>query len=225
VYEYTRQAVEWFFKKGCPLVILACNTASAKALRTIQQNDLPNSDDPSRRVLGVIRPTSEIIGKMTKTKKVGVLGTSGTIKSESYPIEIAKFWPKITTYQQACPMWVPLIENNEHIGEGADYFVESYLNQLFTQSFDIDTLLLACTHYPLIEPKIRQYLPERVQVVSQGSIVAESLKKYLKRHGEMRKRLSINGKRRFFTTDTASDFQQHASIFLGRKIKATTVHL
>jgi glutamate racemase len=153
VYEYAWQAVQWFFAKGCPLVILACNTASAKALRSIQQNNLPQSDDPSRRVLGVIRPTAEVIGKETSSNKIGILGTSGTVKSESYVLEIAKFRPDIQVFQQACPMWVPLVENNEHLGSGADYFIKKCLDELMMQDEDIDTLLLACTHYPLLIPK------------------------------------------------------------------------
>ncbi len=225
VYEYTWQAVQWFFQQGCPLVILACNTASAKALRSIQQNNLPESEDPSRRVLGVIRPTAEVIGANSKSRKIGVLGTSGTIKSESYPIEIAKFWPEVTVVQQACPMWVPLIENNEHTGPGADYFVEKYLDSLFTREQDIDTILLGCTHYPLLIPKIEKYLPSGVSLISQGSIVAESLTDYLSRHPEMEKRLSKSGNRVFFTTDDPADFEQHAGIFFGKNISASMVHL
>lgn len=225
VYEYTLQAVQWFFKQGCPLVILACNTASAKALRSIQQNDLPGSDDPSRRVLGVIRPTTEVIGDYTKSGSVGILGTSGTVKSESYKIEIAKYWPGLKVHQQACPMWVPLIENNEHLGPGADYFVQKYLDLLFANAPDIDTILLGCTHYPLLIPKIEKYLPAGVSIVSQGNIVAHSLSDYLNRHPEMENRLSKFGKRSFFTTDDASDFEQHAGIFFGKPITAAMVHL
>lgn len=225
VYEYTLQAVQWFFQQGCPLVILACNTASAKALRSIQQNNLPLSDDPSRRVLGVIRPTTEVIGNYTKTVNVGVLGTTGTVKSASYLIEIAKYWPGLKVFQQACPMWVPLIENNEHLGSGADYFVQKSLELLFAQSPDIDTILLGCTHYPLLIPKIEKYLPAGVSLVSQGPIVAHSLADYLGRHGEMESRLSKWGNRSFFTTDDAADFEQHAGIFFGKSIAATTVHL
>jgi glutamate racemase len=225
VYEYTWQAVQWFFAKGCPLVILACNTASAKALRSIQQNCLPVSDDPTRRVLGVIRPTAEIIGSYTSSNKIGVLGTTGTIKSESYIIEISKFWPEIEVYQQACPMWVPLIENNEFTGEGADFFVEKYLNTLFAQQENIDTLLLACTHYPLLLPKIEKTVPKSMKVISQGPIVAASLQDYLARHPEMEVRISRNGNREFFTTDDPKDFEQHASVFFGKEVQAQTIHL
>jgi glutamate racemase len=225
VYEYTWQAVQWFFDKGCPLVILACNTASAKALRSIQQNNLPFSNDPSRRVLGVIRPTTEVIGSFTQTGKVGVLGTAGTVKSQSYVLEIAKYWPSLKVYQQACPMWVPLIENNEHKGPGADYFVQQCLEQLMYQDPEIDTLLLGCTHYPLLVSKIRQYLSADIKVVAQGDIVAKSLQEYLQRHPEMETRISKQGKRHFFTTDDPIDFEQHAGIFFGRSITATMVHL
>ncbi len=225
VYEYTWQAVQWFFKKGCPLVILACNTASAKALRSIQQNNLPVSEDPTRRVLGVIRPTAEVIGSFTRSGKVGVLGTAGTVKSQSYVLEIAKYWPAVTVFQQACPMWVPLIENNEHTGVGADFFVEKYIRNLLANAQDMDTFLLGCTHYPLLIPKIEKYLPEGVKLVSQGSIVAESLADYLNRHPEMETRLSKTGRRDFFTTDDPSDFEQHAGIFFGENITASMVHL
>jgi glutamate racemase len=225
VYEYTWQAVQWFFANGCPLVILACNTASAKALRSIQQNCLPVSNDPTRRVLGVIRPTAEIIGTQTTSKQIGVLGTTGTVKSESYVIEIAKFWPGIKVYQQACPMWVPLIENNEYLGEGADFFIEKYLIQLFAQQEAIDTLLLACTHYPLLLPKIEKAISKNIKIISQGLIVATSLQDYLFRHPKMEIRISQKGQRQFFTTDGHLDFEQHASVFFGRNIQAQTVHL
>ncbi len=225
VYAYTLQAVEWFFKQGCPLVILACNTASAKALRSIQQNDLPKSSDSTRRVLGVIRPTAEVIGGYTKTGKIGVLGTSGTVKSQSYPIEIGKYWPGLLVYQQACPLWVPLIENREHTGPGADYFVKAGLEALMQQAEAIDVLLLGCTHYPLLLPKIRQFLPESVQVIAQGGIVATSLQDYLMRHPQMASRISIKGNRAFYTTDSPEDFEQHATTFLGRPIQAFPVHL
>lgn len=225
VYAYTLQAVEWFFKQGCPLVILACNTASAKALRSIQQNDLPKSEDPTRRVLGVIRPTAEVIGGYTKTGKIGVLGTAGTVKSQSYPIEIGKYWPGLSVYQQACPLWVPLIENKEHTGPGADYFVRACLEALMRQDESIDVLLLGCTHYPLLLPKILQFLSPSVQVISQGGIVANSLKDYLLRHPEMAERISSKGSRAFYTTDSPVDFELHATTFLGRPIQALPVHL
>lgn len=225
VYEYTWQAVQWFFEKGCPLVILACNTASAKALRSIQQNNLPVSEDPSRRVLGVIRPTAEIIGHESVSGKIGVLGTTGTVKSASYLLEIGKYCPEIEVFQQACPMWVPLIENNEHLGKGADFFVEKYLHKLFEKENAIDTILLGCTHYPLLIPKIKKYLPESIKLISQGPIVANSVADYLFRHPEMETRISKQGKRQFFTTDDPADFEQHAGIFFGQKVQAFLAHL
>ena len=218
VYAYALQCVRWFFEQGCPLVILACNTASAKALRTIQQKDLPLMNDSSKRVLGVIRPTTEVIGNYTATGKVGILGTQGTVVSNSYPIEIEKFWPALEVYQQACPMWVPLVENNEHLNDGADYFVQEYLQQLFAQCDDIDTLLLACTHYPLLQEKIAHWAPKSVQIVSQGDIVANSLVQYLERHPAMQQRITANGKRQFFTTDDVANFNEKATIFFGAKV-------
>ena len=225
VYQYTLQCVEWFFRQGCPLVILACNTASAKALRTIQQKDLPQMPDPTRRVLGVIRPTTEVIGRYTKSGKVGILGTRGTEQSDSYPIEIGKFWPGLQVYQQACPMWVPLVENNEHLGDGADYFVQEYLQALYRQDQDIDTLLLACTHYPLLQSKIAQYARPGSTILGQGEIVAASLADYLQRHPEMEQRLSKAGQRQFFTTDDPAGFDAHASIFYGSPVQSAHVHL
>jgi glutamate racemase len=223
VYHYTLECVNWFFKQGCPLVILACNTASAKALRTIQQHDLPRGEDPTRRVLGVIRPTTEVIGHYTQSGKVGVLATSGTVSSKSYPIEIHKFFPDVEVYQEACPMWVPLIENNEHNSPGADYFVQKHLNRLLGTHPGIDTVLLACTHYPLLQHKIEACLPASVKLMSQGKIVAESLMHYLHRHPNMEQRLSQGGSRRFCTTDDAADFESHASIFFGTSIQAQHV--
>ena len=225
VYEYTWQCVQWFFAQGCPLVILACNTASAKALRSIQQKNLPQLSDPSRRVLGVIRPTTEIIGRYSQTGKVGILGTKGTVTSDSYPIEIAKFWPQLHVYQQACPMWVPLVENNEHNSEGADFFVQEYLQQLMAQCPDIDTLLLACTHYPLLENKIRQYAAPGTRIVAQGDIVANSLVDYLQRHPEMAQRISTGGSRRFFTTDDTRSFDEQASVFYGAAVQSQHLDL
>lgn len=217
VYHYTLQCVQWLFDQGCPLVVLACNTASAKALRTIQQKDLPRIA-PENRVLGVIRPTTEVVGQFTKTGKVGVLGTRGTVLSGSYPIEIAKFFPDLAVFQQACPLWVPLIENNEHGNPGADYFVHEYIDGLLAQSPGIDTVLLACTHYPLMRDKIAEYLPADVQLIAQGEIVAASLADYLHRHESIEGRISKNGDRQFFTTDSAEDFDGHASVFYGQAL-------
>ena len=224
VHQYTLECVEWFFKMGCPLVILACNTASAKALRTIQQKDLPGIA-PDKRVLGVIRPTAEVIGSYTHTNSVGVLGTKGTINSGSYEIEINKFFPQIRVHQLACPMWVPLVEYGEYKSAGADYFVQKYLYQLLSQSPDIDTILLACTHYPLLMDKIKKYLPANINVVSQGAIVANSLADYLQRHPEMEIALSKRGKMSFYTTDDTADFDNHATDFFGKKIQSEYLQL
>jgi glutamate racemase len=220
IHQYTLECVQWLFKQGCPLVILACNTASAKALRTIQQHDLQN-EAPSKRVLGVIRPTAEVIGNYTITKEIGVLGTKGTVQSGSYLIEIGHFFPDVKVYQQACPLWVPLIENGEHNQPGADYFVKKYLDQLLAQSPNIDTLLLACTHYPLLMEKISTYLQGKIKVISQGDIVADSLVNYLQRHPEMHNILSKTGSQRFFTTtDDTADFDHYAGIFFQAPVKS-----
>ena len=219
VYHYTLQCVEWLFAQGCPLVILACNTASAKALRTIQQNDLQRLN-PNNRVLGVIRPTTEIIGQFTHTNKIGILATTGTVQSGSYTIEIEKFYPEISVSQEACPMWVPLIENNEHNSAGADYFVQQHLRNIVAKNKDIDVLLLACTHYPLLMNKIRQFLPKSITLLSQGEIVANSLIDYLQRHPEIEQRCSRHATRTFYTTDSAEDFDNHASIFFGQPLKS-----
>lgn len=224
VYHYTLECVKWFFDKGCRLVILACNTASAKALRTIQQKDLPNIA-PANRVLGVIRPTAEIIGNFSETKSVGVLATSGTVASESYLMEIGKFFPELKVYQQACPMWVPLIENNEHNSHGADYFVKKNLHSIFEKGEDIDVILLGCTHYPLLQKKIEEYLPVGVKLVSQGEIVADSLLDYLTRHPEIASSCSMNSQRDFFTTDSTTDFDNHAALFYGTEIRSKHVDL
>jgi glutamate racemase len=224
VYQYTLQSVKWFFDQGCELVILACNTASAKALRTIQQKDLAGID-PNKRVLGVIRPTTEVIGQYSQSGAVGILGTTGTILSESYPIEIAKFFPTLKVYQEACPMWVPLIENNEYDKPGADYFVQQHLDRLFKQSSSIDTLLLACTHYPLLIDKIKAFAPAGTTILSQGNIVAASLKEYLERHPEMEQRCSKQGTRTFYTTDSVVDFDNHASIFFGENLQSRHLEL
>ena len=222
VYEYTLECVKWLFEQGCPLVILACNTASAKALRSIQQNDLPKID-AEKRVLGVIRPTTEIIGQFTKTGNVGILATNGTVISGSYPIEIEKFYPDVNVFQQACPMWVPLVENNEYNSAGADYFIQKNIHELLLQSGQIDTILLACTHYPLLIEKIRQHVPAGVTILSQGEIVADSLRLYLEKHRDIEEKCSKNGKTVFFTTDSADDFDNHAAIFYGQPVKS--VHL
>lgn len=224
VYQYTLESVKWLFKQGCPLVILACNTASAKALRTIQQNDLPHMPS-GLRVLGVIRPTTEIIGKYTASKEIGILATRGTVTSASYPIEIAKFFPDVKVYQQACPMWVPLIENQEHLSPGADYFIKECVDKLKKQSSAIDTFLLACTHYPLLESKIQTAAGNKIKIISQGNIVAESLIDYLKRHPEMDEKLSKKGKRIFYTTDDPEDFDRQGEVFLGENLKSIHTNL
>jgi glutamate racemase len=224
VYQYTLQCVKWFFEAGCPLVVLACNTASAKALRTIQQNDLPRIA-PESRVLGVIRPTTEVIGQYTQTGKVGILATQGTVQSGSYPIEIAKFFPAIKVFQQACPMWVPLVENNQHDKPGADYFVRESMGLLMAQTKEIDAILLACTHYPLLIPKISPLLPAGCRLISQGGIVASSLADYLQRHPEIECRVSKGGRLRFFTTDSTEDFDNHTSIFYGPALQSAHIAL
>lgn len=222
VYRFTLESVKQLFSMGCNLVILACNTASAKALRTIQQNDLPNIDS-QKRVLGVIRPTAEVIGNITQSRHVGLFGTEGTISSLSYNIEIDKLYPDITVTGQACPMWVPLIENGEAQSEGADYFVEKYCDELITQDPDIDTVILACTHYPLLYDKIRKYLPSGVKIISQGPIVAASLKDYLKRHSNIESTIVKNGECHFYTTEQQEKFAKNASVFLADKITAETI--
>lgn len=224
VYKYTKECVEYLFAQGCNLVILACNTASAKALRTIQQKDLPKIDG-QRRVLGVIRPTAEVVGEYSKTGHVGVLATSGTVASSSYEIEIRKFFPEISVYQEACPMWVPLVENNEHEGPGADYFVKKHIDNILAQSPKIDSIILACTHYPLLINKIKKFLPESVNVISQGEIVADSLKDYLLRHPEIDELCSKEGTREFFTTESAEGFDKQAAVFLGEEIKSKFIQL
>ena len=213
VYEFTLQAVEKLFHLGCPLVILACNTASAKALRTIQQINLPVID-PNRRVLGVIRPTAECIGQLTQTRHVGILATTGTIKSDSYKLEVNKLYPDVTVVGEACPMWVPLVENNEFDSIGADYFVQKHINQLLEKDPEIDTLILGCTHYPLLMKKIREFTPAHIKIVPQGEYVANSLQDYFVRHPEMDKRCTKNGACRFLTTESTAKFEESASIFL-----------
>ena len=217
VYEFTKQSTEKLFSLGCPLVILACNTASAKALKTIQTNDLPLWN-PDRRVLGVIRPTVEKVGNITKSKHVGIVGTPGTIQSQSYPIEINKLYPDIHVTGQACPMWVPLVENGEYASDGADYFVQKYLNELLEKDTEIDTLILGCTHYPLLINKIKKYLPDHIQIIAQGNIVAESLQSYLQRHDTLERLLTKNGTCLFYTTESPEKFRHSASIFLHQEV-------
>ena len=225
IHQYTWECVQMLFDMGCPLIILACNTASAKALRTIQQRDLLN-EDPAKRVLGVIRPTAEVIGNYSKSKEIGVLGTKGTVQSGSYMIEINHFFPDVKVYQQACPLWVPLVENGEHNQPGADYFVKKYLDQVSAQSDKIDTLLLACTHYPLLQEKIVAYLPGNIKVVPQGDIAAKSLQDYLQRHPEMEQKLTKGGTQEFFTTsDDTQDFDIHASMFFGSQVTSEYIPL
>jgi glutamate racemase len=219
VYEYTLQCVKALFDKGCHLVVLACNTASAKALRTIQQKDLPQLA-PNKRVLGVIRPTTEIIGNFSKSGNVGILGTSGTVNSESYPVEIHKFFPELKVYQEACPMWVPLIENNELDNEGADYFIRKHCRQLMQQQKNIDAVILACTHYPIIKDKIKRYLPPGTQLISQGELVAKGLKDYLHRHPEIENKCSKGGGLKFYTTDQAENFNKAATLFYGKPVNS-----
>ena len=224
VYEFTRQAVNKLFDMGCHLVILACNTASAKALRSIQMNDLPQID-PARRVLGVIRPTVECIGEISKNQHIGVLATAGTIKSESYPLEIHKLFPEIQVSGTACPMWVSLVENNESQDEGADYFIRKYIDQLLSKDPQIDTVILGCTHFPILLPKIRQYIPDHISVIAQGEYVAESLKDYLKRHPEMDAKCTKNGNCQFYTTEAEEKFSESASTFLKQQISEKHITL
>jgi glutamate racemase len=219
VYEFTRQAVIYLFEKGCQLVILGCNTASAKALRSIQMNDLPLLD-PNRRVLGVIRPTVEGIGNITKSRHVGILATVGTINSNSYPMEVKKLYPDITVVGQACPMWVPLVENGEANNNGTDYFIRKYIDSLLNKDAEIDTVVLGCTHYPLLYPKIRAYLPDKIQIVSQSGLVSNSLKDYLYRHPEMENHCTKGGNCSFYTTESEEKFENSASIFLDSPIES-----
>ena len=224
VYEFTLQAVNKLFDMGCHLVILACNTASAKALRSIQMNDLPGID-PERRVLGVIRPTVECIGDITQNQHIGVLATAGTIKSESYPLEIHKLFPEIQVSGVACPMWVSLVENNESQDEGADYFIRKYIDQLLVEDPQIDTIILGCTHFPLLLPKIRQYTADNIRVIAQGEYVAKSLKDYLRRHPEMEKKCTQGGGCQFYTTEAEEKFTESASTFLNQQISVKRISL
>ena len=224
VYEYTLQCVKKLFDMGCPLVILACNTASAKALRNIQQKDLPLIA-PEKRVLGVIRPTTEVVGKYSKTGHIGVLGTTGTVTSNSYPIEIAKFYPNLIVHQEACPMWVPIVENNEIESEASDIFIRKNLENLLSKDKNIDTIILGCTHYPLLINKIKQHLPHTIKLISQGEIVAEGLVNYLERHPEMEQKCSKGKSIHFFTTDSSENFDKSASMFYGNPVKSNHLEL
>lgn len=224
VYEFTRQAVQRLFEMGCHLVILGCNTASAKALRTIQQVDLPQWDK-DRRVLGVIRPTAEVIGSLTESRHVGVLATEGTIKSESYNLEIKKLYPDVQVSGVACPFWVPLVEYNEADSPGADYFVKKRIDQIMALDPQIDAIILGCTHYPLLMPKILKYLPAGVMVVPQGEYVAESLKSYLERHPEMEQQCSKGGTTHYLTTENPEKFKEQAQIFLHEPVEVENITL
>lgn len=224
VYRFTLEAVKYLFEHGCNLVILACNTASAKALRTIQQNDLPKIDT-HKRVLGVIRPTVEKIGEISHTGNIGILGTSGTIQSKSYDMEISKLYPSFNVYSQSCPLWVPLVENLEANEDGADYFVKKYINELLSLNNNIDSVILGCTHYPLLINKIRQYMPKDIQIIEQGGIVADSLSCYLQRHTEIENKCSKNGTCTYLTTEDEDKFNGMASVFLNEQIKSKHINL
>lgn len=219
VHEFTLQCVQWLLQQNCPLVILACNTASAKALRNIQQKDLPQMA-PDKKVLGVIRPTAETIGDYTRSREIGILGTCGTVNSLSYPTEIAKFFPDIKVYQQACPLWVPFVESNDYNEDEVNRTIKNDLDHLLAQSDNIDTVLMACTHYPLLADKIRKFMPPQVQLIAQGDIVASSLSDYLSRHEEIAMQLSKNAQRTFFTTGDPGDFERHGALFFGAEIQA-----
>ena len=224
VYELTLECVKQLFDKGCHLVILACNTASAKALRNIQQKDLPIIA-PDRRVLGVIRPTTELIGHYSKTKHIGVLGTKGTVLSQSYPIEIGKFFPEVKVYQEACPLWVPMVENNEYNTPESDKIIKQHLDNLMGRSPKIDTIILGRTHYPLLTNQIKKFLPKEITLLSQGEIVAKGLKDYLNRHPEMDAKCSKGGSLKFFTTEMPHNFDEQASRFFGKEIKSEHLQL
>ncbi len=224
VYHFTLQAVEYLFAQGCQLVILACNTASAKALRTIQQRDLP-SIDPQRRVLGVIRPTAESIGAITRNGHVGLFGTPGTVASGSYDMELAKLHPHIHLTSHACPMWVPLVENREADGDGADYFIRSDIEALFSADPDIDTVILGCTHYPLLLDKIRKYIPEGTHIFNQGATVARSLLDYLRRHPDMDRRITRNSRTEYLTTGQPGEFSSLATLFIGNDVDSRMIIL
>ena len=224
VYQYTLEGVTKLHQLGCRLVVIACNTASAKALRTIQQNDLLKFEQPFK-VLGVIRPTTEEIGGLTKTNKVGILATPGTVNSQSYVIELNKLHPQVQVFQEACPMWVPLIENNDFNNDGGMYFIKKNIQNLLSQSPDIDTIVLGCTHYPLLMDIIKQNIPRHIKVVSQGNIVAKSLKDYLIRHTEIEIILQKEGKRLFLTTEEPNLFDEKAKLFVKNQIKSSLVEI
>jgi len=226
VYEYSLQAVRYLFSQGCPLVIIACNTASAKALKNIQQLDLPTLA-PDRRVLGVIRPCVQKVAQITVNGHVGVLGTVGTVVSDSYPIELKKWsgGKVVSTVQEACPMWVPIVENNEINSEGADFFVKRHVHKILQKDRELDTIVLGCTHYPLLLGQIRKYIPKNIEVLEQGHIIAEKLVDYLKRHGEIDRRISRNGTAAFQTTEAAKTFEEKSALFMGQKVTAKTIRL
>lgn len=224
VHDYTLQCVKWLLQQKCPLIILACNTASAKALKTIQQKYL-SSVDGGKRILGVIRPTAEVIGNMTESKAIGILATQGTVSSQSYPLEINKFSPDVKVYQEACPLWVPLVENNEHHSKGADYFIKKHIDNLLEKAPEIDSFLLACTHYPLLIDKIREYTPVDIKIIVQGDIVAGSLEDYLRRHQEIETQLTKNSKLEFYTTDSAIEFNEKAAIFFEKTVFSKSVDI
>ena len=224
VYEFTIQAVRYLFKQGCHLVILACNTASAKALRTIQQYDLP-SLAPNRRVLGVIRPTVEVAGDISKSHHIGIMATPGTVRSKTYELEIAKLFPNFQVTSEACPMWVPLVENEEYNTPGADYFVRKHIDNLLQQDPQIDSVILGCTHYPLLRDKIRQWMPDNIHIIEQGNYVAQSLKDYLSRHQNISKHITTDGTIRYLTTEQADVFQAKATIFMDTTVEAERVFL
>ena len=222
---FTHEAVEYLFSEGCPLVILACNTASAKALRELQQHYLPYTPDPTRRILGIIRPTVEAISSFTQTGHVGVVATPGTVSSGSYTAEVGKLFPEVRVSEQACPMWVPLVEYGESQGDGADYFVRKYITELMAKDPEIDTVLLACTHYPLLRSKIKDALPPSISLIAQGELVATSLADYLLRHPEMKQRLSRGGQVSYRTTECPEKFEELASIFMGTNVDAIRVKI
>jgi len=224
VYEYTWEAVNWLLSSGCPLVIIACNTASAKALRSIQQNELLQYF-PDRKVLGIIRPTAEIIGSISHSGHIGILATNGTVNSGSYLTEIGNFYPDLTVHQQACPLWVPFIENFLKNESSLEEIVRQDLQELFSADADIDTILLACTHYPLIFDLLRNLLPPEIQIISQGEIIAGSLQDYLYRHPEIQTLLSIGAQTHFHTTDDPIEFERHATFFFGKPVRASKIHL